>query len=194
MYKMNALLKLIIFFLIIISITITNNYIILWLALVILTYYDIFKHNNIFHFVIDLILIVLLFLIKEVPIVISLFKIIYIIKITIMMLITINKDDITFFKSMFIKEGHSMNREDFYNTYFERKKEENIKKIEENYFNEDINYEIINSDLDRLYLESKLRFNGYNKSSNKYSINWAKIDSMILILSIIIFIIIFIMR
>ena len=111
-----------------------------------------------------------------------------------MMLISLNKNDISFLKSMFVKKGYNMNKESFYNNYFERIKDENIKKIQENYLNEDINNEIISKDLDRLYLESKIRFNGYNKSNNEYSINWTKIDSMILALSIILFIIIFVMR
>ena len=192
MYKMNLFLKLIITMLTIITIVLTNNNIILWLLLLVITFNDVRKNNNA-GLLIDFILIVLLFLINKSTNVIFLFKIIMILKLLVLLFFTFDRKEKEYLKNVFNSKDKVSERDKFYNLYKDRIFNDNYLKSKKIYLNDTVNDDKIISDLDNLYLESKIRFNGYfvNKRT---SFEWNKIDIMILFLSIILFIIAFILR
>lgn len=188
MYKMNLLLKIIIIFLVVLSIIISNNYITLWALLVLLTFYN---YKNIKLLVIDVFLIILLAVVSRITDLLLLYKIIYLFDLIYTFILTISFKDKRLFKYLFKKYENKTLKEEFYDANIKDILDYNEKQKDKLY-NESVSIDDkIIRDLDRKYLQSKIRFNGYSRDSNKtVNVTWNKIDTMLLILSIIVFIII----
>ena len=186
MYKMNRLLKIIVAILILTTIVIVNNRIILWLLLFVLSFYHLHKHKKLL--VIDLVLVFLLGLSVNNDISLLIFKIIFIVDFIITYYFTMSKNDkkITFRKKTTLKKM-------YYNDNFDRIVSRiNEKKIE--LYDEDVSIDSkIEQALARDYLQARIRYYGYS-SKKKNRSNWNRIDTLILLFSIILFILFFILR
>ena len=180
MYKMNILLKFIVALLTIATVVITNNRIILWFLLVLLTFYNLFKSNNKLLIVIDLVLIVLLGMSTNIEICLLIFKIIFILNYL-----------FTIYKNIFIKNNKS-SKLDYYEENFDRIVKE-IKQNKELMYDEDVSIDNkLERDLERSYLQSRIRYNTISKKNRWY--NWNRIDTIVLLLYLAIFIVVFILR
>lgn len=181
MYKMNILLKFIFTLLTIAIVFITNNRIILWLFLLLLTFYNLYKDKKIL-LVIDIILIILLGLSKDNEIFLISFKIIYIIN----YILTVC-NSLTF--DIGIGKSTKIN-------YFENNFDKIVERINENknkLYDESVSIDNkIETDLERNYLQSKIRYYNYSSKSKWY--NWNRIDTLVLIIILIIFVLLFILR
>lgn len=189
MYKMNIFLKLILTFLTLLVLLFTNSYIILWLLLLVITFLNYRKSKNILIY--DILLVVLLAVVSRVNYLTVLYKILFFINIIITLFYYLSLKEKKCLYSLY--KGDKTNpKEKFYELVFNDTFENN-KKIVNNKYG-DINFdEKIQYDLDRKYLQSKIRFNGYYRKSNNLKIVWNKIDTMILLFSILIFIIMIIL-
>ena len=185
MYKINDTLKYIILFLIILSIAFINNIIILWLYLLLISVYNLYKRNKILSFI-SFILIILLVLSQNNLVIFFFFKLLLII------------DLLLTFYSYFFKTGKTIRignrklRTMFYENNFD-KVVENINKKKDVYYGEDIlTDDEIERTLERKFLESRIRFYGFNKKSKIRKNGWNKLDILLLLFSIVIFIILII--
>ena len=189
MYKMNIFLKLILTFLTLLVLLFTNSYIILWLLLLVITFLNYRKSNNILIY--DILLVVLLAVVSRVNYLTVLYKILFFMNIIITLFYYLSLKEKKCLYSLY-KGDKTNSKEKFYELVFNDTFENN-KKIVNNKYG-DINFdEKIQYDLDRKYLQSKIRFNGYYRKSNNLKIVWNKIDTMILLFSILIFIIMIIL-
>lgn len=188
MYKMNLLLKIIITFFVVLSIIISNNYITLWALLVLLTFYN---YKNIKLLVIDVFLIILLAIVSRIIPLLVLYKIVYLFNLIYTFILTISFKDKRLFKYLFKKYENKSLKEEFYNANIKDILDYNEKQKEKLY-NESVSIDDkVIRDLDRKYLQSKIRFNGYSTDNNRtVKLAWNRIDTMLLLLSIIVFIII----
>ena len=183
MYKMNETLEYIISLLIITSIIFINNKIVFWFFLLILSVYNLYNRRKILT-VISFILIVLLALSLKSEILLFIFKIGFII------------DFLYTFYLYSIKNNKVQKRGKRLETCFNEdnfdRVSNKINKKKDLYYSREIStdYEIERI-LKREFLESRIRFYGFNRNNNKKN-NWNKIDTLILIFSIIIFTIIMI--
>ena len=185
MYKMNILLKFIISILTIFIVAITGNRIILWFLLFIVSLYNLHKKEYLL-LAFDLVLVLFLGLSKDNELALLLFKLgfIYIFLITIYY--TLSKKDL-----LIIKKNSS--KEKYFESNYKRIIN-NINDKKEKYYGEDVSInDKIEVDLNRQYLQSKIRFNDFYKSKSRIN-TWNKIDTLILIFCIIVFIIMFILR
>ena len=185
MYKMSLLLKIIIAILIIVTVVITNNKIILWLLLFIMSLYHLRKNKKLL--TIDLILVLLLGFSVNYDICLLIFKIIFIIDFI-----------ITFYKSLSLDEKKILFRKKTTSKmmYCEDIFDKIVYRINEKkniMYDEDVSIDKkVENDLARSYLQARIRF--YEKEPKKKKIKWNRIDTLILLLAIIIFLIFFILR
>lgn len=187
MYKMNLLLKFIITILFISIIVIANNRIVLWLLLFLLTFYNLYKYKKISLFI-DLLLVLLLGFSTQNEICLLVFKLLFIINILITVYYTLNMEE----KLLLINEKTSEKQKYFENNF--DRIVNNIKERKNSLYDEDTSIDSkIERDLERNYLQSKIRYYNISNSNNKYY-NWNRIDILILIFVIIVFVILFILR
>lgn len=184
MYKMNLLLKFIIVILTIALVVIINNRIILWLLLVLLTFYNLLKNKKLL--LIDFVLVILLGLSTSNIIYLLLFKILFIFN----YLITVYKGLTTDEKKILVRENSSAKID-----YFEKSFERVVKNINEKkigLYDDELSIDKkIEKDLERSYLQARIRY--YGLSNNKWY-NWNRIDTLVLLLFLVIFVIMFILR
>lgn len=187
MYKMNLLLKFIIVILTLAIVAISNNRIVLWLLLFVLTFYNFFKNNKVLLFI-DLVLVFLLGLSTKTDVGLILFKIIFIINYLITVYLSLSLED----KKVLVKENHSEKEK-----YFEDNFDKIVKNINEKknklYDKETPIDGKIERELERKYLQSRIRYYGINFSNNSFY-KWTKIDTMILLLAVVLFALFFILR
>lgn len=184
---MNLLLKIIIIFLIVIAIIISNNYITLWFLLVLLTFYN-YKTNKLL--VIDIFLIIFLALVSRIGSLLIFYKFFYLFDLILTLSIKITFKDRRLLKYLFRKyENKSLKRE-FYDNNIKDVLDYNEKQKNKLY-DESISIDDkVARDLDRKYLQSKIRFNGYSTNSMKtVKLSWNTIDTMILLLFVLLFLI-----
>ena len=187
MYKVNILIKFIALLLTIAIVLLTNNRIILWLLLVLLTFYNVFKNKSKKLLLIDLILIVLLGLSTNIEICLILFKFLFIFNLL-----------ITFYKSLTYDDKKSIFKKDTSTrtNYYEKNFDRIVKNIEDkrkNIYDNDVSIDDrIESDLERSYLQSKIRYYGLYKKDRWY--NWNRIDTLILLFVLVVFVTLFILR
>jgi len=184
MYKMNETLKYIILFLIICSIAFINNRIILWLYLLFISVYNFHKRNKLLSFI-SIILIIIFVLALNNTLALLFYKILLIL------------DIIYTFYYYFIKDNKNIRRGKkirtlFYEDNFDKITTAINKKKNLYYSNDIITDDEIERSLERKYLESRIRFYGFNKNSTTKKNDWTKLDLLILLFSFIIFIIIII--
>lgn len=181
MYKMNDTLKFIIVFLIICSILFINNSIILWLYLLTISVYNLYKRNKILSFV-SLILIILLAYSRINIFVLFLFKLLLVMDILYTFYCYYVKNN-----NWLIRKSRRL-RNSFYEENFDRIVD-NINKKKEVYYGSDISIdEEIERELERKYIESRIRFYGFNNNIKLKHNVWTKLDILILLFSLIIFI------
>ena len=182
MYKMNDLLKFIIVILTISIVVLTGNRIILWLFLFLLTIYHFYKNKK-FLLAIDFILVLILALSINNIIFLNIFKILYLV------------DYLLTTKDIFIikKQSNQSTKINYFEEHFDKIVNDINKQVKKIY-DEDVNIDSeIERKLERSYLQSKIRYYDIiNNDVNKIKFN--KIDILILCLSIIIFLILFILR
>ena len=187
MYKMNLLLKLFITVLTIFIVVITNNRISLWLLLVLVSFYHLHKKNYIL-IVLDLVLVVLLGLSKDNELALLIFKIGYIIVFLVTMCLTVTKSELVI---------RNTNNKTLMKKYYEDNYERFVKSInvkKEKLYDEEVSIDNkIERDLERKYLQSRIRYNDVYKVKEN-SGKWTKIDTLILIFTIIMFVILFILK
>ncbi len=191
MYKMNLYLKMILTLLSIIITIITGNYIILWILLVCLTFLNYRKDRHLL--IIDLILIISLAISSRIGDFLILYKLLFIVSIIVTFIYFLTKEENKQLKLLFGKDSNNSTRDSFYNKYYNSILESNRKKVIDKYG--DISFdEKVNNDLERKYLQSRIRFNGFVNKNIYDRIKWNRIDIMILILAILLFCIMIIFR
>ena len=183
---MNILLKFIFTLLTISIVVITNNRIILWLFLLLLTFYNLYKYKKISLFV-CFILIPLLGFSKDNEIFLLIFKLIFIVNFLLTIYNNLTDDD----KRLLVKEKRTT-KLDFFENNFERIVK-NIKEKKQELYDEDVSIDDrIENDLERQYLQARIRYYNYNSKKKWY--NWNRIDTLVLLLLLIVFVILFILR
>ena len=191
MYKMNIYLKMILTLLSIIITIITGNYIVLWILLVCLTFLN-YRKNKIL-LLGDLLLIIVLGISNRFDDVLVFYKLLFIISIIITFIYFLTDEEKKQLKLLFGKDSSKSLRDTFYNKNYNSIVEKNRKIVTEKYgeisFDDKVNY-----DLERKYLQSRIRFNGFVSKNNSDRIKWNRIDIMILILAILLFCIMIIFR
>ena len=180
---MNILLKYIFTVLTIAIVVITNNRIILWLFLLLLTFYNLYKDKKIL-LIFDLILVILLGLSKESEMCLIGFKVLYIFNYILTICNSIDKES-------FIGIRKSTKIDYFENNF--DKVVERINEKKQELYDEDVSIDNrIERDLDRSYLQAKIRY--YNYTSKKKWYNWNRIDTLVLMIILIVFVLLFILR
>ncbi len=187
MYKMSILLKIIITMLTVIAVIIVDNRIILWLLLFVLSFYHLRKFR-IALLVIDLALVLLLGLSVNDYNYLLIFKIIYIINclITFYSCLTIKDKKLLFKKKSTSKMMYYENNFDRINSRI------NIRKKEIYNSNVSINNKI-EQDLESNYLFARMKYYDYFSKKSSF-ISWNKIDTLILLFTITIFILFIVLR
>ena len=187
MYKMSLLLKLIIIILTITIVVISNNRIILWLILFVLSLFHLKMSKKII-ILLDLILVLLLGLSVNEEVCLLIFKIIFIIDCFITIVLRLSNEDK---KVLFRKKTTSKLM------YYEDKFDKIVSRINEKknkIYDEDVSIDKkIEEDLDRNYLQAKIRYMKSSKIKKRY-FTWNRIDTLILLLAITVFMILFILR
>lgn len=188
MYRMNLLLKIIVCFLIILTIIISNNYITLWALLVLLTFYN-YKDNKLLIF--DVFLIILLAIASRIDGLLFFYKLFYLFVLIYTFYFNITFKDRRLFKYLFRKYENKSLKQEFYDNNINDILDYNEKQKNKLY-NESVSIDDkVVRDLDRKYLQSKIRFNGYcTKRMKTVKLNWNTIDTMILTLFILLFLIV----
>ena len=185
MYKVNTTLRFFILLLIVCSIVFINSRLILWLYLLIISVYNIYKRNILLSFV-SIILNILFPLSVNNVIILFFFKLVLILDfIYTFYIYFINVNDST-------KKVRKKVKSKFFQDNYD-KIVDSINKKKEQYYVRDISTDgEIERVLERRYLESRIRFYGFSDSSDTKEDYWTKIDTLILAISIIIFILIII--
>ena len=194
MYKINFYLKLFIVLLTLIVIAMTYNYVVLWTVLValIILHYMLNSKKLLF---IDYILIGLLFISYIFNPMLYFFKILLMVNVILSLFDSLSSKERKFFKILFKDIDKRNRKEIFYKQNYNNVLDTNKKLANDVYKVEIMNEDKIDNDLDRHYLQSKIRFNGYCDIEDKtVTFKWNKIDSMILIMSILLFILCIIFR
>ena len=190
MYNMNFYLKFLILILSIIITIFTGNFIVLWLLLFILTFINLWSDHK-KQLLFDFVLIVLLAVANRINELLFIYKILFIINIIITFVVSLTEDEKYFLKK--IRESENKNlKNNFYKKYYEKINDENLKKNKNIYGDEIINEDVVNEDLERHYLQSKIRFYGYEKKDEKIIFKFEKIDFVLLFFVIFVFIILMI--
>ena len=194
MYKINLLLKIILLVLVCIIIIFTNNPVVFWLLLFVNVgiYLVIKKYYYCF---LDLIILLVLFLTSYFSQLIIIYKILLFISYLIIFIITIDTKDKIFIKMLLNKNKNKSLRSKFFESNIEKVHNKNKNMIIKVYGDKNINCEQKDFiDLERLYLQSRIRFNGFlsNNSNKNIKIVWSKLDIIVLLLSFALFIILLI--
>lgn len=193
MYKVNFYLKLLILFLTFVIVALTSNYIILWFLLAILTFIHFYSKNKKLIFL-DLLLVVFLGVSYKLCSLLFLYKIIYLIDIVITFIISLLFKEKRFFKLLFNMYDNKSNKTRFYEENYNDILLNNENKAFVKYGSDISINDKSKEDLDRKYLQAKIRFYGYNERNTPLFFKWTKTDSILLALVLIIFIILFILR
>ena len=187
MYKMSLLLKNIISILTIVTVVIVDNRIILWLLLFVLSFYHL-KKFKIALLIIDLALVLLLGLSLDDYNCLLIFKIVYIINIIITFITCQSFKDkkVLFRKKTTLK---MMYYEDNFDKIVNR-----INKNKREVYDKDVSINNkIEQDLEKNFLFARMKYYNYSKRKNNI-FSWNKIDTLILLLSITIFIMFIVLR
>ena len=193
MFKINFNLKLLIVLLTMIALAATFNYIILWSALILLLLIK-FSIKNYKILFIDFLLIIFLILSYKFNIFMPIFKVGYFINMIYTFYLLLTDQEKLFIESLFKK---SSEREIFYKENYEKIINRNRNKVESNYDVDIdiINEDVINNDLERLYLQSKIRYLGYkDKKENNIKFEWNSIDAIVLMVVTLLFVLSIIFR
>ena len=186
MYKMNSLILFIFTLLTLTIVIIADNRIILWLLLVILTFYNLHKNKKV-SFFIDLILVLLLGLSKDNEMYLIMFKLIYILNFIITIYNYVLSNNLLFLINR--KRSTKLN---YYNDNFE-KIVEKINNKKKELYDDDVSIDDrIEKELERSYLQSRIRYYSLYKKNKCY--NWNRIDTLVLLFILVVFIILFILR
>lgn len=192
MYKMNLYLKIIITFLALLVIIISNNYITLWFLLLVFTYINLFnKKYKLLS--LSFILIFLLAVANRLEDYLIVYKVAFIFSILISFMNYLNSKDKKYIKYCFDNNRNKTLREDFNNEYFDKIYQYNKNMVNDKYGDVSFDNKIEN-DLERKYLQSRIRFNGYGLNNSNNKIEWNRIDVLLLIFSILVFCIMIIIR
>ena len=183
MFKIDLILKIMLFIITIFITVITNNKIILWLLLMILSFYNLYKNKKLL--LISIILTILLALSVDKENFLLIYKILFIINVVLTFYSTLTNEDK---KYLFQKKETKL---DFYENNFDRIVK-NIEIKKSNMYDKDISIDNrIENDLERQYLQSKIRYYSvYSKRNNVWNI----INMILLILIIILIILLFVLR
>ena len=192
MYKMSVFLKLIILLLLTLVVIVTNNYFVLWLLLVLLTFINL-KLNHGLEFILNIVLIVLLILVTTSSIFLFFYKLLLIINLVLTTIRVLDDREKSFLKSTFTYKNNKYYRTKFYEDSFNKIYDDNKKKVIEEYNNASLVDDTIEDSLERKYLQARMRFYGY-KENNEEFLEWTKLDTMILMLFLLIFMILLILR
>lgn len=194
MYKVNFYLKLFVILLVMMSVAMTFNYYILWALLIALSIFNFFFNNRKI-LLIDCILVAILLLSYISTPLLYVYKIAFILNVVISFIDSLTSKEKKFFKILFKDMEKKNRRNEFYEQKYNYILNTNRKLSNEVYKIDLINEDKINSDLERHYLQSKIRFNGYcDIEDKKVTFKWTYIDTMIFILSIILFVLCIIFR
>ena len=186
MYRINILLKIIITLLVVTIVVITNNRIILWLLLFLMSLYHLNNLKSLL--VIDLILVLLLGFSVNYDICLLFFKLLFIIDYL-----------ITFYKKLSLEDKKFLFRKKttLKMMYYEDNFDKIIDRINENknrLYDSDVSIDKkVEDELSRNYLQARIRFYGSSLKKQK-KIKWNRIDTLILLFSIVVFIILFLLR
>ena len=188
MYKMNFYLKLLLVILISVVVCFTSNFIILWLLLVLLTCSNWRKDLNPLK-VFDIVLIFLLAIAKDIDLMLIFFKVLYIINLVLTFIFTLNRLDKLYLKSKFSRTNTRGLKRHFYNKN-RKKVKEYVNSEKDRLYTKDVPIsDKVNSMLARRYNESKIRFNELTARELKdVKLNWTKIDTLILLLAVTLFV------
>lgn len=189
MYKPNLFLKIIITVLIAIIVAITNNYSLLWLMLLLISLINYIYKNN-FQLFFDLIMVFILISGKYIWGMILIFRIIFLISLLLSFKGSLEIEEKQFIKNLYFPENNKKLKNKLFKKIFDDVVEKNKEEKEKIYTEEVFLDNKIEKDLDRLYLQSKIRFYGRKTVDFK----WCYIDTLILIVSIVMFIIFIIVR
>ena len=188
MYKMNFYLKILLVLLISTVVCFTSNFIILWLLLVLLTCSN-WRDNLSPLKVFDIVLIFLLAIAKDINLILIFFKVLYIINLVLTFIFTLNRLDKLYLKSKFSRTDTRGLKRHFYNKN-RKKVTEYVNSEKDRLYTKDVQInDKVNSLLARRYNESKIRFNELTARELKdVKLNWTRIDTLILVLAIILFV------
>ena len=192
MYKISVFLKLIILLLLTIVVIVTSNYIVLWLLLVLLTFIN-FKMKYKLEFILSLILILLMILVIVSSKFLILFKLLLIATLIFTAIRFLSDDEKLFLKNVFKNKNNKYYRNKFYEENFDKIYDDNKNMIETKYNNSSIVDDGIEDTLARKYLQARMRFYGYSETNEEF-LEWTKIDTMILMFSLLIFMILLMLR
>ena len=184
MYNMNFYLKILILILSILITVFSGNFIVLWLLLFILTFINLWSNHK-KQLLFDCILIILLALVNRVNELLFIYKILFIINLIVTFISCLVDDE----KKIIKKSDNKNLKNIFYKNNYKKIYEKNFNKIKNIYGDEIINDDIVLEDLERHYLQSKIRFYGYEKKDEKKFLKFEKIDFAILLFVIFVFII-----
>ncbi len=179
MYKINIFLKIFILLLSVVIAIISNNYIVLWFLISILFLINLLCNNK-KQLLINFLLTIIITISNRFYIFLLIFKIIFIFNVI-----------YTFYDTLLTKEKYFFIEKNTKNKFFEKNYNffynKNKKIIINKYYKiSNLNFVTI-KDLQRHYLQSRIRFNGYFYNYNNFY--WDRIDTLILLFSIILFII-----
>ncbi len=194
MYRINLFVRFLILIMLYVIIIFTCNPIINWLLFVTLVLLHLFfkKYYSLF---LDLIVAIVLFLTNYYAQLLLPYKLCLIVLYTIFFITTLNLREKLSLNLIFNKKKNKILRSSFYDDNYKKVNVYNKEKVLEVYQREGIDIDEKNiRDLDRLYLQSRIRFNGFKGNNNNSYFKVNKIDIMVLLLSIIIFAILFIFR
>ena len=194
MYKVNFYLKLFIALLLMIVTAMTYNYYVLWMMLCFVSLIN-YYYGNKKLLTISFILLLVLLLSYELRPFFYVYKLAVLVYILISLCCCFTTKEKKFFKILFKDVKRKNKKTLFYDSHYDSILEANRKLSNDTYKIDLINENKLNDDLERSYLQSKIRFNGYCDIDDKtVSFKWTYVDTMILILSIILFILCIIFR
>lgn len=187
MYKMNLFLKIIIVILSIVGVIVTNNYYVLFAALIIS---GILLLINKKYLTFTLNAFLLIFLIFSLSINHLIIKTFLILIIFYLFYIYLSIRQRQYFKGKYYNYSNNNRRESFYERNFNNALT-NIKNNKEMNYDKEVDIDDkLERDLERNYLQSRIRFYGFKNVNNyHYESSWKRLDYMILLLAIVLFII-----
>ncbi len=192
MYRMSVFLKIIILLLLTIVVIVTSNYISLWLLLVFLTFLNL-KMKHKLEFIIDLVLIAIMVLVIMTNRFLVIYKLVFITNLVLTTIRLLSDKEIIFLKETFIYRDNKYYKNKFYEDSFDKIYDDNKKMVEEKYNNPLLVDDAIEDILARKYLQARMRFYGY-KENNEEFLEWNKLDTMILMFALLLFMILLIVR
>ena len=190
MYKMSLLLKFILVVFTVATVVLTGNRIILWFLLFLLTFYNLYKKKRLL-LILDLLLVLFLGLSTSNELALLIFKIGYICTFLVTVIDRLSQEEVL--NILRITNRKKSAKIEYFEDNFDRVVERaKIRKTK--FYNEEVSIDNeIERSLDRNYLQSKIRYYGIYNSGNKVY-NWNRIDTLILLFAIVVFVILFILR